>query len=140
MQVTLLDNNQEAFRLYRTLSGHGTYVCADAFAYQPEAPFDSVFSDGIIEHFHAPERAALLRVHRELVSCEGAVVIFVPKDTWFIRNVFKMRGGLELKYTFPRLEAELRAAGLTPVARAEDWHVIGVTCRKAQHASTCTGS
>ncbi len=127
--VTLLDNNPEAQRLFRKLAGrHGEYVFCDAFEYAPAEPFDIVFSDGLIEHFREPERKRILEAHRRLAKAGGHAIVFVPKDSWFVRNVFYMRGGFELKYRFDQLEKELRDAGLRPIARAEDWHMIGVLC------------
>jgi cyclopropane fatty-acyl-phospholipid synthase-like methyltransferase len=126
LDTTLVDNNREAYRMFQKVSREGRYILIDAFSFNPEEKFDIVFSDGLIEHFHYRARMEMILAHQNLVKANGYVIIFVPKNSWFVKNLCDWKGGLEFKYDYSQLERELTEAGLEPVARAEDWHMIGV--------------
>lgn len=129
LDLTLIDNNREAHRMFQRVTGKGNYIIADAFSFEPDERFDIVFSDGLIEHFYRPERLEMISVHRNLAKMDGYVIISVPKKSWFVENLCDWKGVLELKYDYSQLETELMATGLSPVARAQDWHMIGVLSR-----------
>lgn len=52
------------------------YVCADVFAYRPEARFDAVTTLGTMEHMDDP--AAFLRRIAGFVEAEGRIVVTCP--------------------------------------------------------------
>jgi SAM-dependent methyltransferase len=126
LDTTLIDSNREAYKMFQKVSGKGKYIIIDAFSFKPDEEFDIVFSDGLIEHFYRKERLEMVSVHKNLAKADGYVIIFVPKDSWFVKNLCDWKGGLEVKYNYGQLERELTEAGLEPVARTEDWHMIGV--------------
>jgi 2-polyprenyl-3-methyl-5-hydroxy-6-metoxy-1,4-benzoquinol methylase len=131
MDITLVDNDREAYKMFQKVSREGKYIISDAFSFKPEENFDIVFSDGLIEHFYRKERMEMILVHKNLAKPNGFVIIFVPKKSWFVENLFTMNGVLELKYDYSQLETELKEAGLRPIAWAEDWHMIGMLSRVA---------
>ena len=51
---------------------------------------------------------------------------FVPKNSWLVSNLLTMRDVLELKFDYCQIKSELLEAGLEPIAKTEDWHMIGV--------------
>jgi cyclopropane fatty-acyl-phospholipid synthase-like methyltransferase len=126
LDTTLIDNNREAYEMFQKVSKEGRYILIDAFSFNPDEKFDIAFSDGLIEHFYHKERMEMILLHKNLVKADGYVMIFVPKNSWFVTHLCDWKGGLEFKYNYSQLEKELTRASLEPVARTEDWHMIGV--------------
>jgi cyclopropane fatty-acyl-phospholipid synthase-like methyltransferase len=89
LDTTLVDNNREAYRMFQKVSKEGRYMLIDAFSFKPDEKFDIVFSDGLIEHFYRKERMEMISVHKNLVKADGYVVIFVPRNSWFVKELFK---------------------------------------------------
>nr|MBA2565200.1 class I SAM-dependent methyltransferase [Gemmatimonadota bacterium] len=92
----------------------------------PEASFDVVFHQGLLEHF--PDPLPLLLENRRILRSGGILLVDVPQtfhpwtalkktliafDRWF--------AGWETQYTPARLETTLRAAGFEVLATYGDW-------------------
>jgi len=122
----IVDNNAEAYCLYRELGTNTltSYVRKNLFAYDKK--HDLILSDGLIEHFQEPDRARLIEKHKKLAR--KYVLIFVPKDTWYVNWLLRFKHGYEKHYTRAELASELEAAGLTPLRVASDFHMHGVVC------------
>ena len=123
---TVVDNNKEAYKLYRMLgvSSWIKYVRKNLFSYKKK--HDLVISDGLIEHFSAQERKKLLKHHKKLAN--NYVLIFVPKKSWYVLTFMRFKHGPEEHYTRARLLKEVKAAGLKPLHVASDFHMHGVLC------------
>lgn len=89
----------------------------------PDAMFDRVLSCGVVEHF-PPERSRdLVREHARVCRGGGRVLISVPNALDLLHTLHRWSLGRrypywpERSYTPFALARELRAAGLTPVAK-----------------------
>jgi SAM-dependent methyltransferase len=89
----------------------------------PDGTFDRVISCGVIEHF-PPERSRdLVREHARVCRVGGRVLISVPNALDLFHSFHRWSLGRHYPYWPERsyspfaLAGELRAAGLTPVAR-----------------------
>lgn len=128
-KLTLVENNSEAYQLFKKFSNFGNYILQDFFKYKPEKKFDLVFSYGTIEHFFdKKKRLQVIEIHKKL--SKKYVLIFVPKNSFLIRNFFHYpeRKGFEKLYRKKELEKELRTVGLKPIKFAQNLHTIGFLC------------
>ena len=122
----IVDNNEEAYKLYQEMGGgNTTYVRKDLFDYHTK--HDLIISDGLIEHFHQPERSELIKKHKSLAN--KYVLIFVPKNIWYVNICLRFKHGYEKHYQRQELIREVEEADLKPVAIASDFHMYGVLCR-----------
>lgn len=77
-QVCALDFSPEALRLSRQLSSEVRLVRGDALAAPfPDASFDLVYHQGLLEHFRDP--LVLLRENHRVVKPGGLVLVDVPQ-------------------------------------------------------------
>lgn len=100
---------------------------ADFFEFSPKEKFDLVFSHGVIEHFaDYKTRVEAVKTHARL--SKRYVAIFVPKESFLVRTFFHLpeERGFEKLYTFVELEGEIIEAGLKPLKKAQDLHVLGI--------------
>lgn len=128
--LTLVENNLKAYELFKKYSNFGNYVIADFFDYHPPQKFDLVFSYGVIEHYPEREkRLEVVKIHRNL--SQKYVAIFVPKNSFLVRNFFHYpeEKGFEKLYTHEKLEKELKDAGLKPIKFGQNLHTIGFACK-----------
>lgn len=127
-QLTLIDNNREAYRLFRRISNFGQYVFKDFFKYHPRRKFDLVFSFGVIEHYPIRwKRLEVIKLHKRLAG--KYVAIFVPKDCWLVRQFFHFpEKGFEKLYRQEELEKELKDAGFHVLQFFENIRAIGYLC------------
>lgn len=129
-KLTLVENDPEAFKIFKKISNFGEYVFEDFFQYEPNSKFDLVFSFGVIEHFPTKKRRIpLIKIHQKL--SQKYVVIFVPKDSFWVRQFFHYpeEKGFEKLYRKEELEKELKEAGLKPIEFAQNLHAIGFLCQ-----------
>jgi SAM-dependent methyltransferase len=110
----------------------------------PEAAFDLVFHQGLLEHF--PDPLPLLRENRRILRPGGILLVDVPQtfhpwtalkktliafDRWF--------AGWETQYTAGGLERVLRRAGFEPVTTYGDWMSPSLAYRLVRQALTPVG-
>lgn len=129
-QMTLVENDPEAYKLFKKVSDYGNYVFKDFLDYKSEERFDLVFSFGVIEHYSEREdRLKVIKLHKEL--SRKYVAVFVPRETIITRKFFHYpeEKGFEKLYTREELKNELEKAGLKTVRPAQNLHVVGYLCR-----------
>jgi SAM-dependent methyltransferase len=89
----------------------------------PNGTFDRVLSCGVIEHFPPERSRGLLREHTRVCRAGGRVLVSVPNALDLLHTLHRRSLGRrypywpERSYTPRALARELKAAGLTPVAR-----------------------
>ena len=135
--LTLLENDPEAYKLFRKISNYGNYIIKDFFEYKPRKKFDLVFSFGVIEHYPSRvKRIEAIRVHARLSN--KYIAVFVPKNSFFVRHFFHYpeEKGFEKLYAPSELEKELKDAGLKTLKFAQNPHAIGFLCKVDQQAYT----
>ena len=117
-RVTLVDSSQKAVELARALfSGVPAAAyeirAADILAAADIPPHDMVFSSGVIEHFRADERRAVIEKHLALAGQDCLIVH--PTDTLYNRlfSVFPpavKRYGFQLPFSDEEMDRYLRQA------------------------------
>lgn len=129
-KATIVDNNEEAHNLYQKhFSTPGVnYVVSDMFTHRQK--YDFVFSDGLVEHFYPAERKNVILLHAKLMNDRGVGIIFVPKNSFFVKRFLSMKNEYEKKYSVKELEKELVLAGLRVIKSASDFHMVGVMFKK----------
>lgn len=127
--ITVLDNNPDALEFGRRLNPNPAVNFEAGDLFQCQGSYDLVFSDGLIEHWYPKERHRVIRRHADLARSGGYVVIFVPRDTWFVRSFLCMKQGFEDKFTVSQLCAEVAREGLQVVRSIQDFHMAGVLCQ-----------
>ncbi len=126
----VIDNNKKAFKFFKKtgMKLGVKFILSDMFAQRKK--YDAVMSDGLIEHFHSKERSKVIALHRKLMKKGGVCIIFVPKNTWLVRNAFALKGGYEKKFFSDELKGEAEKAGLKVINSVSDIHMTGILCRK----------
>lgn len=143
-QLVLVDNSPAMLSVARqVLAPAGClteFRLQDLTTYDPTEQFDLVHSSGVLEHFPAPARHNLLRLHASLAKPGGYCILFVPTPTVVYRAVRRLAELLgiwpfydETPLSAAQLIAEIRAAGLEVLASTLLWshHLpqIGVLAR-----------
>jgi len=129
-KLSLIENNPEAYQIFKEVSNFGHYILKDFFQYKPKEKFDLVFSFGTIEHFFDKEkRLKAIKLHKKF--SKKYVAIFVPKNSFFVRRFFHYpeEKGFEKLYRQDELEKELKTTGLKPIKFAQNLHAIGFLCK-----------
>lgn len=124
----VIDNSKEAYEFYKKSGAKlgVKFLLGDMFRHVGK--YDVVMSDGLVEHFHKKERAKTIALHKKLMKRSGFCIIFVPKNTWLVRNVFALKNGYEKKFFPDELKGEAEKAGLKVVDSISDMHMTGVLC------------
>ncbi|MBU3897192.1 MAG: methyltransferase domain-containing protein [Nanoarchaeota archaeon] len=124
----VVDNSEEAYQTYKKsgIKFGVKYVKEDLFNYKKK--YDIVMSDGVIEHFQKIKRQKAISVHKKLMKDNGLCVIFVPKDSWFVKTFLSMKGGYEKKFTSDELKKEVEKSGLRTIGTISDIHMTGILC------------
>lgn len=127
-ELTLIDDNKEAYRLFRKISNFGNYVFGDFFKYKPRKKVDLVFSFGVIEHYSdRKRRLEVIKLHKRLSN--KYVAIFVPKDCLLVRSFFHFpEKGFEKLYKQNELKNELEETGLKILNFFQNIRAIGYLC------------
>ena len=124
----VVDNNREAYVFCKKIHSDIKYFCQDMFRHRGK--YDLVFSDGLVEHFYpGKERVRVIKLHKKLVKKNGYCMIFVPTNTWLVRNFMSMKDEYEHKFTLEELKREARSAGLKVLGGTSDLHMVGILCR-----------
>lgn len=139
-EVWVLDYTPTALQLIRKqpLGERLQRICGNALALPfPDACFDLVFHQGLLEHFREPE--VLLRENARILRPGGLALVDVPQrwhyytpmkhalialDRWF--------AGWETEFSIGELRALLRGVGLRPVHAYGDWCVPNLFYRVAR--------
>lgn len=125
--VTLIDNSRQAIEFSRKFKISGVnYLFGDMFELQ--GSYDLVLSDGLIEHFRGGELAKVIRLHTELVKEGGHIVIFVPRNSFFVRRFLSLKGAYEKKYGREEFLQVLKDNGLHVIKTVRDFHMFGALC------------
>ena len=111
--VTLVDNSRKALELSTQLfadvdEDRVLIVDSDVFAFAPDAPFDVVFSSGLIEHFDGDARQRIIDVH--LRHSREVVRILHPSNRLYNR-VFDVTPMAKKRYGFARTFSETELEG-----------------------------
>lgn len=128
----LVDNNELAYQLFMAQKQKDVevdYLRLDIFDLNLDRKFDVVCSDGLIEHF--PDKIEVFELHRRFLKPDGYIIIFVPKDTWFIRFL-QNHGptfGYEEWYSLENLITLCQAQGLEVVSSVDYFFEVGVLCQ-----------
>ena len=129
-KLTLVENDIEAYKIFKKISNFGNYIVQDFFRYNPPGKFDLVFSFGVIEHYPEKEkRLEVIEIHKKL--SRKYVAIFVPRNSFFVRRFFHYpeERGFEKLYTKQELKQELEKAGLKTLKFVQSLHAIGYLCK-----------
>lgn len=110
-------------------------VCGDGLGSPfPDASFDVVFHQGLLEHFRDPQ--ALLRENVRLLKSGGYLVVDVPQTFHYytlgkqvLIAVNRWFAGWETQFTIGQLEKLVEREGLQPVRSYGDWMVPGLWYR-----------
>lgn len=126
----VVDNNEEAYEFYKNSGAKlgVKYLKVDMFKHSGK--YDVVMSDGLIEHFKKNERQKVLSIHKRLMKKNGFAMIFVPKNSWHVRNLLAFKNGYEKKFSADELKDEVEKAGLKVINSISDMHMTGVLCKK----------
>lgn len=115
-QLTLLDNDPEAYRVFQKFSNYGEYIKEDFFNFQTSRRWDLVYSLGVIEHFPKEKRIQLIKIHKNLAT--KYVLIMVPARSGTQRVIKKILRSPEISfeklYFLDELKKEFLEAGLEP--------------------------
>lgn len=108
VSVTMVDNARKALELSRTLfqdvdPERYEIVDSDVFEFKPEAPYDLVFSSGLIEHFEGEARQRIVDIH--LQHSRDRVRILHPSNRLYNR-VFDVTPMAKRRYGFARTFSE----------------------------------
>jgi SAM-dependent methyltransferase len=94
----------------------------------PDATFDIVFHQGLLEHFRPPLPERMLREHRRVLKEGGLVLVDVPQRWHYytpLKHVLILLGrwfaGWETEYSAGGLEKLVRSAGLEVVHTYGAW-------------------
>lgn len=143
-----LDASPEAWRLTTraepALRGRGI-VGGDALHLPfPDAVFDAVFHQGVLEHFGNPD--AFLRENRRVTRPGGVLVVDVPQTwhPWTLLKRLALRAdrwfaGWETEFTIHELETRVRKAGYEVVSTYGDWMVPSLAYRLTREAGRKAG-
>jgi SAM-dependent methyltransferase len=147
-RVVLLDASAGALELASRnapgLRGRAL-VRGDALASPfPDAAFDVVFHQGLLEHFRDP--LPLLLENRRLLRAGGVLLVDVPQTfhpwTALKRALIPLGlwfAGWETQFTPAALESAVRAAGFEHLATYGDWMRPSLAYRLAREAAAKTG-
>ncbi len=126
----VIDNSNEAYEFYKKSGAKlgVKYIKKDMFKHSKK--YDVVMSDGLIEHFHKKERAKVIALHKKLMKKSGFCIIFVPNNSWLVRNTFVFKDGYEKKFSTDELKGEAEKTGLKVIDSISDMHMTGVLCTK----------
>jgi len=131
-QCVLVDNNELAYQLFMAKKKKDVdveYLRTNIFDLNLDRKFDVVCSDGLIEHF--PEKMNVIELHRRFLKPDGYIIIFVPKDTWFIRFL-QSHGptfGYEEWYSLANLIAVCEAHDLKVINSVDYFFEVGALCQ-----------
>lgn len=129
-KAKVIDSSAEAYEFYRKTGAKFGVAYSKKDIFKERKKYDVVMSDGLIEHFHKKERAKTIALHKKLMKRNGLCIIFVPKNTWLVRNVFALKNGYEKKFFPDELKGEAEKAGLKVIDSISDMHMTGILCRK----------
>jgi SAM-dependent methyltransferase len=132
-RATLVDSNRVARDLFvagRVPGEPLDYVLGDVLSLQFPPVFDLVYSDGLIEHF--PEKAKLMAAHTRALKPSGHLVLFVPNNSFFFRNMtrFGPDMGYEERYSLRALVNLCENHGLRVLRKTEYPFEVGVLCQR----------
>ncbi len=140
---TVVDNNPHALELCKKtfdgFAGELKVIERDVFNLKEYAgQFDLVHSGGLIEHFVDESRDGIIKLHCDLASANGYLMILVPVVNWWYRllnyGIFKFLHLLdeipEVPWTYQELEAALDRHGFKIVARTNVISEIGILAKR----------
>ncbi|MGH7563214.1 MAG: class I SAM-dependent methyltransferase [Gemmatimonadota bacterium] len=148
LHALALDASPEAWRLAASaepaLRGRGI-VGGDALHLPfPDAVFDAVFHQGVLEHFGNPD--AFLRENHRVTRPGGVLVVDVPQTwhPWTLLKRLALRAdhwfaGWETEFTIGELEARVRQSGYEVVSTYGDWMVPSLAYRLTREAGRKAG-
>lgn len=148
LHAVALDASPEAWRLAALaepgLRGRGI-VGGDAMHLPfPDAVFDAVFHQGVLEHFGNP--TAFLRENHRITRPGGILVVDAPQTwhPWTLLKRLALRAdrwfaGWETEFTIGELEARVVEAGYEPVSTYGDWMVPSLAYRLTREAGRKAG-
>lgn len=110
----------------------------------PDATFDVVFHQGLLEHF--PDPLPLLLENRRILKPDGILLVDVPQTfhPWTVLKkaliaVDRWFAGWETQYTPPGLERIVRQAGFETLATYGDWMNPSLAYRLVRQALLAGG-
>lgn len=94
----------------------------------PDASFDLVFHQGLLEHFREKEADSLLRENIRVLKRGGLLLVDVPQR-YYIYTVMKhiliaidkWFAGWEREFSIPELDRLLRLLGVEPIYKYGEW-------------------
>jgi len=149
--VVQLDYAENSLRILKRLAEDmqlpATIVGGDTFQLPfPDATFDVVFHQGLLEHFRQPQADALLKENIRVLKQGGLLLVDVPQRYHLytvIKHILmalnKWFAGWERSFSVPELKRRMQALGLTPVYSYGEWMYPSIFYRSFREALKTIG-
>jgi len=143
--LVLLDYSMNSLKIIRNglpESADIRAVGGDAFALPfPDASFDVVFHQGLLEHFRQAEAERLLRENIRVLKTNGILIVDVPQR-WHIYTLVKHAliavnawfAGWEREFSVNELRALLTSLNMQPVDAYGEWMYPSLAYRTFREA------
>lgn len=124
-ELHALDFDEKLIEHFKSKFPRSHYICADAFKYSPERPFDTIVASHFLEHIDEP--VELLKRFKNWLAPDGVLLIVVPNAESIHRQIGLKMGllqqltdlndtdkmlGHKRVYTADLLKSQIEASGL----------------------------
>jgi SAM-dependent methyltransferase len=145
--VTVIEKNAKMLEIaketLRVLSCEKVFIEEDFFLHTPDARYDLVHSQGVVEHFDHETRLLLLQKHYDATKPGGYCIVFFPTPSFFysfFRVILKILGTWYFHDEVPigkeTIIDEMKSLGFIIEKTDAFWRLylkeIGILCRRAE--------